>query len=445
MPHRLRRASDYSFDVLVIGGGIAGIEAALTAKSIYSPASVAIISHKPLTYPRPDPGPVILKHIQHARQVERYGVEYIKSSKIKLFENYEAISVDHEYKIVNIKRHSNEKPFSIGYNSLIIATGSIPIGLPKSSNYLKGIFTLKWFDDALALSRYIKPRKKAHVIGAGVIGLEIAEALKERGLDVKVIEALPSILSSILEPDLSEPILRKMEIYGIKVLTQTTLEEVNGDKEVKYIVAGDQKKDADVVVIAIGMCPNSYLGQKIGLELADNQAIKTDKQMKTNFIDVYAVGDCAETIDYITGKSVYRPLGSIAAKTANIAGSNVAGEEKIYNGFLRMQYANLFGMVIESIGLTVKEAKSLGIQADTVRVSPNYPDYPFLSLTLPTNALMKIIIDKAKDTIIGWQSVGLHGAQALMSWSSQLFLDLIEKKQNLSDLQEMGNYKILEH
>jgi NADPH-dependent 2,4-dienoyl-CoA reductase/sulfur reductase-like enzyme len=135
---------------------------------------------------------------------------------------------------------------------------------------------VKWFEEALALCRYSESGKKAHVIGGGIIGLEVAEALARRGLKVTVIEALPHILGALLEPDLAEIVNRHLESRGMRIETNTILERIGGKKEVEYVVAKGEKVSTDIVVCAIGMKPNTTLADQIGVQLGQSRAVKPD-------------------------------------------------------------------------------------------------------------------------------------------------------------------------
>lgn len=153
--------------------------------------------------------------------------------------------------------------------------------------------------------------------------------------------------------------------------------------------------------------------------------------MRTNLPGVYAAGDCAETIDFITGGDVYRPMGSVATYSAEIAGSNIAGVEKGYEGFVREQYDRVFGKNVISMGLTVQEAKCKGIAAESYDMI--FDNIMFR--TLPTRALMKAIVRRDNGVIIGWQIVG----SVQTSWPSLLFREIIYNRQDMHDVGKLGN------
>jgi NADPH-dependent 2,4-dienoyl-CoA reductase/sulfur reductase-like enzyme len=276
---------------------------------------------------------------------------------------------------------------------------------------------------------------KACVVGAGIIGLEAAEALKSRGLKVTVVEALPFILGGFVEPDLAEKVAQSMAVHGVSLVKGSPIEGIYGREKAEYVLVDSGRLHVDLVVLAVGLRPNTSLASQMGLSLSKVGAVKTDRMLRSSLDEVYAVGDSAETIDYVTGKAVYRPLGSIAAKAAEIAGLNVAGAGETYDGFIRVQYDKLFGLSLGSLGLTVREAQMLGVPAEAVDVSIKKQGYqPPL---LPAKSLVKAVVEKGSDVVIGWQMVSYNHADAWPYWGSQLFLEAILERLTLSQLQEV--------
>lgn len=424
------------FDVIVIGGGIAGVQAAITTKKVRPTASVAMISHNQMTYPSPNPVAVISGYIKSAKGIKRCGFRDLRDLKIKTFEGCKAEFLKHENRMVQITKKPSKKKFSVEYEKLVISTGSNPVAPSIEGSGLKGVFTVKWFDDALALSRYSAPGMKAFVDGAGFIGLEVAEALARRGLDVTIV-VRSRVLRKLLEPDLLRFVTRRIEAHSVKVMTGATIEEVGGERKVEHVLIKGKKYYAEIVVFARGVRPNTSLAARAGLQLAQNGAIKTGNRMQSNLEGVYAAGDCAETLDLITGKSVYRPLGSIGAQAARIAGSNAVGVDKTYNGFMRVQYNRVFGVEIGSIGLTAIEAKNLGLTVDAIDVYLKESKHPVLSVLLPTKALMKAIVRKDTETIVGWQLIASR-QNAWKFWAIWSLIQLIQRGRTLSQIQELG-------
>lgn len=422
-----------SFDVIVVGGGVAGVKAAVTAKKLLPSASVALISNETLIYARPALRSVISGSLKSVNDIVVYKVEDLEGFKIKFFPEHEVSSINHDERVIHAKNRFNDNSLSLTYDKLILATGSVPATPPVDGSHLQGVFTVKWLDETLSLSQYITPGMKAYVVGAGFIGLEVAEALARRGLKTTLIESV-RVLWRLVEPDISQEITRRIKSHGINVLTGVTIEEVGGKRKVEYVVVEGKKFPADVVVFATGMRPNTSIASQIGLKLGETNAIKTDTRMETSLENIYAAGDCAETIDLITGKSTYRPIGSIATLAAEVAGSNAVGVERSYNGFLRMQYDEIFHTEVVSVGLSTEEARRLGVDAKTVDACLKNVNHPLLSQLARAKVLMKVVVERGTDTIIGWQCVG----STRSSWASLHLSEMIQKKCNVSEIQELG-------
>jgi NADPH-dependent 2,4-dienoyl-CoA reductase/sulfur reductase-like enzyme len=427
------------FDFVVLGGGIAGAVAAYTAASKArkeaKQLSVALVSNERVVYSRAALLSVIAGEIHSVKAITVYPPTRLQSLGVKFYPLHEFLSVNFKERTVRLKNLSNSSQLEMSFEKLLVATGSIP-KMPSSRGLdLKGVYTVKWFKDILDLTRSIRPGMNALVVGAGFIGMATANALLKRGLKVTVI-VRSRILSYVLEPMLSRLVQNKAEEMGIAVMSQSTLGEIGGQNRVQYAVVDNKKMDSDFVVFATGVRPNTGMFTEAGIEVADDHAVKTDSKMQTNIKDVYSVGDCAEKLDFVTGKPVYRPLGSIATRTARIAALNTLGEEVEYEGNIRHQYENVFNMHISSMGLSMREAVDLGVVAEMVPVKISAPaPYDWERLKLPFDVRMCAVVEKSSDRIVGWQAVG---SQKLTSYYSVQIDDLIRKKKTVGSLQEMG-------
>jgi NADPH-dependent 2,4-dienoyl-CoA reductase/sulfur reductase-like enzyme len=426
------------FDVVIIGGGVAGVTAASAARRAQDEnksVTIAIISKEPVVYSRVSLIPLIRGEIQSLEEAMIFPREELEELGIKLFNGYEALSINFDDQTVLVKKISTKKTNKIGYQKLIITTGSIPEIPPIKNVELRGIYTVKWFNDVQDLSRCISPGMKVFVWGAGFIGLKTAEALALRSAKVTVI-ARSQILSRILEPDLSQLIMKEAERHNVKIMTETTLEEIGGQQRVEYVKINGKKFEADMLVLATGVRPNTRLVSETQI-LTRYGAIKTDEHMCTSLENVYSAGDCAEIKDMVTGKSVYRPLGSLAARTGEIAGLNIVETEAVFEGSIRHQYENLFGVHITSIGLNTKEASALGLntRAVDIKVSNTQIIHDWILLKFPLRTHMKAVIEKGSERIVGWQTIG---NLTQTSRYNVLIEDMIRSGRNIDNLQKVG-------
>ena len=421
------------YNVIVIGGGVAGVNAAIEAKSARPSSSVALVADENTVYPRPSLTAAISGLVKSVDDVAIYSRSSLKALGVNALFSTKAISLDSDSRTITLKDSSGEKTFD--YRNLVLATGSIPAVPSVPGLALNGVFSIKWIEDSLRLSSFARPGMTACVVGAGFIGLEAAQALSQRSLKVTLIEMRSRILSELLEPELSTRVENQVERFGLEVLTGSMLKSIHGGSRVKYVYVNDRRVRTDLVVFATGVRPNVELALKGRLKLGTTGAIATDERLKTSVESVYAAGDCAETLDSVTRKVLYRPLGTVAARSGEIAGSNAAGKRREYVGYLRRQYDRIFGIEIVSMGLSTRQARSQGIEAESVPIQPPHPLDPAFSILKPSEALLNAVIEKKSQRIIGWQAVG---KPIRTSWYSQFLEELIERQEKLSSIQDIG-------
>jgi len=421
------------YSVIVVGGGVAGVNAAIEAKSVRSSSSVALIADEDTVYPRPSLTAAISGLIKSVDDVAIYSRSSLKALGINAFFSSKAISLDSDNRTITLMDSNGERTFD--YRNLVLATGSVPAVPSVPGLALNGVFSIKWIEDVLRLSSFARPGMKACVVGAGFIGLEVAQALFQRGLKVTLVEMRPRILPELLEPELSRRVKEQVERFGLEVLTSSLLERIHGRGRVGYVSVDQSRLSADLVVFATGVKPNVELALRGRLKLGSTGAIATDNSLKTNIESIYAAGDCAETLDLVTRKVLYRPLGTVAARSGEIAGSNAAGKQREYVGYLRRQYDRIFGIEIVSMGLSTQQARVRGIKAEAVPIEAPHHIDPVLSILKPSEALLNAVVEKKSQRIIGWQAIG---KPIRTSWYSQFLEELIERQEKLSSIQDMG-------
>jgi NADH oxidase (H2O2-forming) len=420
-----------NFDVAIVGGGVAGVRAAISAKKANPNLRVGIICEEKIMYLRPALSHVISGRVKVGDQISTYGS--LENLGIHKLENWLAMSMDANSHILTVQSLGNGEIARIKFGNCVIAAGGTSFIPQIEGRELNGVFTLRKLSDALLISEYAKKCHRAVVVGAGFIGLEAAEALSKCGLEVTLVELMPTILGGVLEEEFSGQVAKAANKHGIKISTNSKIEKIGGDRRVEEVSFGGQSQGADMVIFATGVRPRTELVKDI-LKLAGNGAICVDSEMRTSCEGVYAAGDCSESLDFISRKNVYRPVGSIAARSAEIAGMNAGGVEKESQGFVRTQYNELFGLKVISMGLTVTEAKRLGIPAEEIDLIWDRKDLlHFIPLTSKNHLRMKAIISN-KGAVIGFQAVG-RGA---VGHFSHLFLNLIWKRSKLEEVERIG-------
>lgn len=319
---------------------------------------------------------------------------------------HEAIDVDKENKIVKVKVINTGEIKDFPYDKLVFATGASPFIPPIEGVNLRGVFSLRKVEDAIAIRKLVDSGKvkNAVVIGGGFIGLETAENLSEQGVDITLIELAPHIL-----PGFDEEIALYAQNYmkekGINILTSEKATAVKGESKVEKVITDKREIEADLVIMSVGVRPNVELAKNMGVELGVTKAIKVNSNMQTNISGVYAVGDCVESINLITGKPAWYPMGSTANKMGRTAGINIneGDDQDSLKGVLGTTVVKLFGLNAAKTGLSERAAKKEGFNTISVLVPGNdkahyYPGYRMI--------ITKLIADKETHKILGAQVIG---------------------------------------
>jgi NADPH-dependent 2,4-dienoyl-CoA reductase/sulfur reductase-like enzyme len=232
---------------------------------------------------------------------------------------------------------------------------------------------MRWMNDCIGLDRYIAATapKQAVIVGGGYIGVEMADALIRRGLEVTIVEFKGSLLTTV-DPSFGILVEEELERHGVSVLTGVTIESIERSSEPlgRLIVTGSKglRIPADMVLVAAGVEPESTLARASGISSGITGAIKVSRKMATNSTDIYAAGDCVETWHRLLGRYTYLPLGTTAHKQGRIAGENVVGNRREYMGTLGTQAVKVFDTVVARTGLNDEEAANAGFEPVTVAI-----------------------------------------------------------------------------
>lgn len=419
----------------MVGGGIAGVSAALEARRLAPRKSIGVISDEEIRYARPSLTAVVSGAVTSIDQIAIFGPLMLKTSRIDSLTGYRVSEIDHANRVVYATRTASgrdTKGVKFCFERVIIATGATPYTPKVEGSNLRSVFSIRKFEEALQFSKFMSRGMKGHVVGAGFVGLDTAQVLARRGLEVTLV-VRSRILRAILDEDLSEILTKRAAVKKVKIIKGTCLDGIRGKRKVERVVLGDREVQSDFVVFASGVTANSSVAAQTGCRLSDDCAIRTDRQMRTNLAEVYAAGDCCQTLDFITGRSVYRPIGSIAVDTAKIAGANAVGSPAEYEGTIRRQYNKIFGTEVLSMGLSIEEARSLDINARSFEVKIKKPQF-MPSLQFIEKNRMKIIVDLETDRVIGWQALGMR----YTSFLSVFMYDCIFCGKKLGEIQDSG-------
>jgi len=389
--------------IVIIGAHAAGLDAASAARKTDRTAEITLITkEKKPAYSRCGLPFVLGRHIATFDDLVVFPDQFYKMMKLNLLTETTVTNIDAKAKTVDIQDKNGNKE-TLSYDSLVITTGADPFIPPIKGREKNGVYVVRTIDDGEKINKAIETAKSAVIIGAGLIGLEVAVACLERGLKTTVVEFLPYVLPVLLDKDMADRVQKMLEENGMNIIVGKGAEEILGTDKVTGVRVAGEEIAADVVVVATGVRANTELAKNAGVVLGETRGIKTSLKMETNIKDVYAAGDCAETINLVTFRPTMSQLGTTAVKQAKVAGTNAAGGYSTFSGALGSWITRLFDTEIGGTGLTEFFAGRAGIEtvSGTI-VSKTRADY--FPGALPIR--IKIVADKETGKIIGAQIIG---------------------------------------
>ena len=315
-----------------------------------------------------------------------------------------ALAIDRAAKTLLVKDVVTGKEEKLPYDKLVLATGASPRVPPIEGKDLKNVLSLTRLEAAGAIRSACQEGKvnEAVIVGGGFIGLEAAVALAEMwGVKVSVVEMMDQILPGVLSQPLSRMAANDCQTHKVDVFTSEKVLRLEGENgTVTKVVTDKREIPAQMVIFAAGFIPNGQLAKDAGLEVAPFGAVVVDEHMRTTDPSIYAGGDCVAIKNIITGKIGYLPLGSMANRQGRIIGTNLAGGNASFPGFVGSWAVKLFGLSFCGVGLTIERARKEGFDAMSVSVEQLdhahfYPEKAMMSLEL--------VVDKATSRVLGLQ------------------------------------------
>ena len=335
--------------------------------------------------------------------------DFEEKYKVDMKLQHEVTEIDADQKKLVYQDLKNQEKGEYQFDKLIITTGAAPIIPPFEGINLDNIFTLRSVESADQIKEAVESKntKKTVIIGAGLIGLEMAESFKELEKEVTVVELQDQVLPPFSK-EMAGIVGDHLKEKGVNLVLDDGVDHFEGAESVeKVITASGKEIEADLVLLSIGIKAVSELAEKAGIEIGESGAIKVDEELKTNVKDIYAAGDCAETTDLLTDKDVWLPLGSTANKQGRTAGENAAGGAAKHYGILKTGITKVFDLTVARTGLSLEEAKEEGLDAVAVKIKAhNHASYYPGTDTIH----LKGIFDKENGVIVGAEVIGGDGA-----------------------------------
>ena len=402
--------------LLIIGGSDAGIAAALRAREVNPEAEVTVVVAD--AYPNYSICglPFYLSgEVENHHNLAHRSAEEIEEQGINILTDHTARKVNADVRTVEVA-DSEGQVRELSYDRLVIGTGAEPARPDISGFDLSGVYSLHSMHDSFRLHRHLTEQnpRTAVIVGGGYIGLEMADALTLRGIQVTITGRAKSMLPTV-DPTLGCEVEDELRRHGVEVFARTEAHAINREgKQLSVSGSGGFNKSADLVLVATGVRPNATLAEGCGAQLGIKGAIRVNRRMETEVDGVYAAGDCVETYHRLLGPNNYLPLGTTAHKQGRVAGENAVRSEnpdeesREFAGSLGTQVVKVFELVIARTGLLEKEAREAGFDPLTTETEAYdhkqyYPGARKLRLRLTA--------DRATGRLLGAQVLGPWGAE----------------------------------
>ena len=394
---------------IVLGGVAAGMSAASKLKREKPDAEIVVyergnfLSYGACGLPyyiggdNPDPTKLI------ARTQKQYD-----AMGIRTFLRHEAVAVDAKAKRVQVKNHETGQLFWDEYDTLMLGLGCKSVMPPVEGADLPGVFYVKTMEDGLLFEKVanLPGVQEVAIIGGGYIGVEMAEAMLHLGKKVTLIEAGQRLLAPF-EPEFSEMAAQELERNGVSLRLQERVAGFSEQQDHRVVYTDQGNYRADVILVAIGVIPDTDFLKNTGLSMARNGAIWVDRQQRTNLPDVFAAGDCAVCWHRVAEENYFLPLGTVANKCGRIAGANMAGRHEEFVGALGTAAIKVCGLEMLRTGLSEADAKRKELDyATKLVVSADHPAY----YPDPTPLTIKLLYEKRTLRLLGANIAGKKGA-----------------------------------
>ena len=398
--------------LVIVGGVAAGLAAAMEARRSSPDLAITVFERTAdISYGACGLPYVIAGLIPSPESLVLHTPEYFREQhSIEVRLNTEALEILPSKSVVRVRVEGVER--EVGYDALVLATGAAAVCPPLPGHEFEGVFVLRHMCDGRRLLRFIedaRPRT-AVVVGAGYIGLELAEAFSARGLRTTLVEASDKVMSA-LGGRARDLVADELRAGGVEVLFGERVKgfEGAGGRVVRVLTESGRALEADLVSIGVGVRPEVMLARDAGIEIGESGAVVTDERQRTSAPGVYAAGDCCEVLHKVSGRRVWLPLGQPAVRQGWVAGANAArGDSSVdarYAGVVGTSAVKVFGLEVARTGLSLEEALSVGFDAtETESETPSRAGYYPGGSKIHT----RLVTDRT-GRLLGAQLVGREG------------------------------------
>ena len=327
---------------------------------------------------------------------------------VEVLVRHEATAINRsEHTVTYLNRDTGETKV-LPYDKLVLATGSTPVKLPIPGADLDGVHNF-WFPwDVHAVKKDMTENKVTDVVivGAGLVGMELAEAFHKQGLTVNIVEMQDRILPQMLDKEMADLLQKPVLKAGINLYLNEKTVTIEGSTKVTAVKTDKRLIPAQLVIVAVGVRPNVELAREAGIEIGPSGSIAVNEYLETSDPDIYAGGDCAENTNLISKAKLFTPMGSTANKHGRVIADNIAGDEIKYPGILNTGICQVLNWQAGSTGLNETSAQKAGLKFESVVV----PGFDRLGYMPGANRLiLKLLAEVGSHRVIGAQAVGTGG------------------------------------
>ncbi len=396
--------------VIIIGGVAGGASAAARLRRLDENAQIIIlersgfISYANCGLPYYVGGVIEEQDKLTLQTPERFWTRF----RIEVRVRNEATAIDTAGKTITVRKLDSGEEYTESYDKLILSPGARPTIPQMSGVDLEGVFSLRTVEDTLRIRKYVEEKrpKSAVIAGGGYIGIEMAENLCELGLQVTIAQR-PSQLLTPLDSDMASLVHAKLRSKGVALRFGSSVVGFETDGAgIKTLLKDDCPLESDMVILSIGVTPDTILAKNAGLKLGIKDSIAVNDKMETSAPDVYAVGDAVQVKHFVTSQDALISLAGPANKQGRIAADNICGKESRFSGSMGSSVIKLFDMTVAMTGINEKTANKAGTEIEKIVLSPasHASYYPGAR-----SMVMKVICEKGTQKLIGAQIIGYEG------------------------------------
>ena len=395
--------------LLVIGAQAAGLSAASRARRLDPRLHITVLERgRHISYSTCGLSYLLSGQVRRAEELLVYSAEFFREQRnIEVSVGMRAVQIEPGRRRVRALALESGQEHLFPYDRLVLATGARPDWPSIPGMDLPGVFQGNNLEGALGLRAFLesgeRPRRAA-ILGGGYIGLEYAEALRERGLEVVVLHSGSELLEGF-DREITERVEQTLLRRAVEVFKGTPATALLGQRRVQHVLSPAGRHDADLVLVATGVVPRAELAVGAGLATGAAGAIAVDERMQTSLAGVYAAGDCAHTVHLVTGRPAYIPLGTTANKQGRVAGENAVGGHARFAGVVGTSVTRVFELECARTGLSEPEARAAGFRVATVVIEHGSRAHYFGAKKMR----VKLLAEPESGRLLGGQLVGEEG------------------------------------